>query len=356
MSGHFGKTILWWGRGDKHYSRNRIVLKLMAEFGYELDFFRPKISRLGSLQARFLNLTKPDLIWVPCFRHLDVKGASVFAKKWNIPLIFDPLISAYQKEIHERKKWPENSFNARRRKKWETKIFSLPNRIICDTFVHADYFRQELLVPREKLRILFVGAEEDSFLILDKEKSYEKLPSVFHVLFYGSYLELHGVDTIVKAARLSRELPIQWTLVGEGSCFLEVKKMAKGLKNITFKKWLTYEELTKEIAQADILLGVFGDTLLADMVIPNKVHQAMAAAKPLITCTAKAYQGNIAGNPVIGWVPKADSLALHNKLRDWISNYKDLKKRGKQTRELYEQYFSKVKLVGMLEEILETVN
>jgi glycosyltransferase involved in cell wall biosynthesis len=346
------QKILWWGRGDKNYSRNRIVLELMAELGCEVDFFWPAISRLGSLQAGFLSLAKPNLIWVPCFRQLDVQSASVFATKWDIPLIFDPLISAYQKEVYERKKWSENSLNAKRRKKWETKIFSLPDRIICDTIAHADYFSQQLLVPKEKLALLFVGAEEDNFLISDREKSYEKAPLVFHVLFYGSYLELHGADTIVKAAKLSENLPILWTLVGEGPCFAETKKLANGLKNINFKTWLTYEQLTWEIAQADIILGVFGDTLKADMVIPNKVHQAMAAAKPLITCTAKAYQGNIAGNPVIGWVPKADSLALHHKIRKWITNYKDLKNRGKQTRELYEQYFSKVKLVEMLREIL----
>jgi glycosyltransferase involved in cell wall biosynthesis len=347
------RKILWWGRGDRNYSRNRIVLQLMTELGYEVEFFMPKISRLGSLQANFLKLSRPDLIWVPCFRQLDVQSASVFAKKWDVPLFFDPLISAYQKEVHERKKWPENSLNAKRRKKWETKIFSLPNRIICDTFAHADYFNHELLVPKEKLALLFVGAEEDSFVIPDREKSYENPPSVFHVLFYGSYLELHGADTIVKAAKLGEDLPILWTLVGEGPCFAETKKIAKGLKNINFKTWLTYKELTWEIAQADIILGVFGDTLKADMVIPNKVHQAMAAAKPLITCTAKAYQGNIADNPVIGWVPKADSLALHHKVCEWITNYKELTDRGKQTRELYEQYFSKDKLIRMLERILK---
>jgi len=348
------RTILWWGRGDKNYSRNRIVLGLMTKLGYRIDFFYPFSSRFGRINALFSRPSKPDILWVPCFRHNDVSSAFYFARKWNIPFVFDPLISAYQKEVFERQKWSENSLKAKKRKKWETKIFSQADIIVCDTLAHAEYFRETFLVSEEKLKLLFVGAEEDVFLSKPKQKGVQ--PSSFTILFYGSFLELQGTDIIAGAAKLSQDLPVKWVFVGEGPCLLKTKEAARGLGNVVFESWMPYEELNKRIVDADILLGVFGDTLKADMVIPNKVYQAMAAGKPLITRSARAYEGNIANNPVIGWVPKGDSLALYNKVCNWIDTPENLYDRGKQTRALFDEHFSKTILLSMMENVFYEIN
>ncbi len=144
MTPEYSRRILWWGRGDKTYSRNSIVLSLLDELGYDIEFFHPRISKLGLLEGQLRKLKCPDYIWVPCFRHDDVLSASYFAKKWKIPLIFDPLISSYQKEVFERKKWPETSNKAIQRKIWESYIFSRPDIIICDTKAHSEYFHESL--------------------------------------------------------------------------------------------------------------------------------------------------------------------------------------------------------------------
>ncbi len=344
--------ILWWGRGDKSYSRNRIVLGLMAELGFEVFFFHPCISGLGKLEALLRRPEKPDFLWVPCFRHRDVSSASYFAKKWNIPMIFDPLISAYQKEVFERQKWPVTSAKAKRCKKWETQIFSLPDIVVCDTLAHSGYFKEHLLVPEERLHLLFVGAEKDVFSSKQKYKTHTS----FNALFYGSFLELQGVEVIVGAAKLSQKLPINWNFIGEGPCLETAKKAARGLNNVIFEPWMSYKKLSKKITDADILLGVFGDTLKADMVIPNKAYQAMAAGKPLITRRARAYDGNIADNPVIGWVSKGDSHALYNKICNWIDQPEMLSDRGRKTRDLFDEYFDWAKLLLMLKDIINAVN
>ena len=349
MSEKVKGRILWWGRGDKKYSRNRIVLDFMNELGFKVDFFHPRSSWFGKIEALFSRIEKPDFLWVPCFRQSDVFSASFFAKKWKIPLVFDPLISAYQKEIFERQKWPEQSFKAKRRKKWETKVFSNPDIIVCDTQAHANYFRQTFSVPEEKLSLLFVGAEEDVFLTNPSHK--RKAKNSFEILFYGSFIELQGAEYIGRAAKLARDLPFKWVFVGEGPCLSKVKEETAGLGNVVFKPWMSYDELCKQIFNADILLGVFGDTSKADMVIPNKVYQAMAAGKPVITRMARAYDGNIAGSPVIGWVPKGDSQALFNKICKWLDKPELLLERGAQTRQLFDGYFGTDKLLLMMETI-----
>ena len=55
------KTILWWGRFDKDYSRNRIIRHLMHELGYRIVDFHPRISALGDLEARLKGIHKPDI-------------------------------------------------------------------------------------------------------------------------------------------------------------------------------------------------------------------------------------------------------------------------------------------------------
>jgi hypothetical protein len=86
-------NVLWWGRSDPEYSRNRIVRDLFAELDWEINFFHPFASQTGVIEALFHRLTRPNLIWIPCFRHRDIGSAAVWAQKWRVPLIIDPLIS-----------------------------------------------------------------------------------------------------------------------------------------------------------------------------------------------------------------------------------------------------------------------
>lgn len=348
MKDHQGKKVLFWGRGDYDYSRNRIVLDLMNDLGFCLDFFSPRISRFGKIEAGLKTFDRPDLIWVPCFRHSDVTSAAHYSEKWQVPLVFDPLISAYQKEVFERKKWPESSIKAKNRKKWETDILSRPDIIVCDTYAHSDYFCKTFSIPENKLYVLYVGAEE---LVFTGEEPRKPEPP-FNILFYGSFLELQGANTIIEAAQLNRSSEIIWTLVGEGPCLEEAKQKAEGLKNVVFKPWMSYSELKKNILKADIVLGVFGNTIKADMVIPNKVFQAMASGKPLITRKARAYRENIHNIPEIGWVEKQNPESLSGKVTEWLEKPNELKKKGQAAKRLFDQYFARNRICSMLEEIL----
>ena len=107
-------TILWWGRSDPEYSRNRIILNLMSGLGWSTHIFHPLTSGLGVMEAYCRRLKRPDVIWVPCFRHRDIASASYWASRWQVPLIIDPLISAYEKEVFERKKYDPDSLKGRK--------------------------------------------------------------------------------------------------------------------------------------------------------------------------------------------------------------------------------------------------
>jgi glycosyltransferase involved in cell wall biosynthesis len=87
------------------------------------------------------------------------------------------------------------------------------------------------------------------------------------------------------------------------------------------------------------LLGIFGTTFKTDFVIPNKVFESMAVARPLITQWADAYEANIGRSEVIGWVPRGDAHALAATVREWISRPETLAQRGQATRALFDEHY-----------------
>lgn len=343
-----GKSVLWWGRFDPLYSRNRMLLKTFDELGWEVDVFFPHSSRTGLLESYFRKIRKPDLIWSPCFRQTDIGAAAHWATRWQVPLIIDPLISSYQKEVFEREKWPPDSSKAQHRRDREAHLFGKGDIVVADTPAHADFFRDVLHVAPEKLAVLYVSAEGDHFRPLPFPAAREPV----EVLFYGSFLALQGVDVVVQAARMSPPGAVRWTLLGDGDLRPAMEREAAGAPNIVFEPWLDYDALPERISRAHILLGIFGTTPKADLVIPNKMFQAMAAGRPVITRTAAAYRDTLAGVPAIGWIPPGSPEALADLVHLWSRNPVAFEERGRETRKLFDLYFSQAKMKENLQDIL----
>lgn len=352
-----GKSVLWWGRHDSGYSRNRMVWSLFESLGWTNYDFKPLSSDFGYLESFVRNVSKPDLVWVASFRQRDAIHASMKARDWNVPIIFDPLISSYEKDVFEKKKWPSNHKNAMKSRANEKRIFSCVDLVVADTEAHAEFFNQSLGVDPRKTRVLFVGAEEDSFNPdLYVKKLYNRPPSseTLEILFYGSFLELHGVDVIVDAAMMTSDLNVKWVLLGDGPCRIGLSRKAGNNPFIAFEGPVPYKNLPERIAKADILLGVFGATKKSDIVIPNKIFQSMAMAKPVITQKAISYPQDLMGSSVIGWVSPGSATSLAEKVREWVGKSSELQERGRNTRIIYERYFSRSILEKQLSDIVST--
>lgn len=286
------RSILWWGRFDPDYSRNRILRAHLAEMGLDIIDFFPKSQAFANLEARLKRVPKTDLVWVPCFRQRDFGAAHKWAKAHKIPLVFDPLISAYDKQVFERKKAVPNSSKAKKLLKWEKTLFQKADVVVADTLSHAQYFQEQFNISEDKTRIVYVGAEETVFNPVSETSRSKTDQASFDVLFYGSFIPLQGPEIIIKAAAIYDGPPACWTLIGDGPLRAGCERLNKELggENVVFKDWVEYQkELPAEIAKADILLGIFGTTPKAGRVIPNKVFQSMAMAMPVITRSSDAY-------------------------------------------------------------------
>jgi len=141
------------------------------------------------------------------------------------------------------------------------------------------------------------------------------------VLFYGQFIPLHGIGTIIEAARLLRYAPIQWTLVGRGQEAPRIRAMLAEdpLSALHWVEWVPYDQLDEWIKRADVCLGIFGTSEKAASVIPNKVFQIVASGLPLVTRDSPAIRELLTdGPPCVRLVKAGDARALANAIHDCI--------------------------------------
>jgi hypothetical protein len=65
---------------------------------------------------------------------------------------------------------------------------------------------------------------------------------------------------------------------------------AMDLLNVTFLSFIPVSQLPFHIQKADLVLGIFGDTEKSQRVVPNKVYEGLAMAKPVITGDSPASE------------------------------------------------------------------
>jgi glycosyltransferase involved in cell wall biosynthesis len=330
------KIILWWGRFDEDYSRNRILRSQMKKLGYQIIDFKPLISYLGYLQAFISIKFIPSIIWVPCFRHRDLKSASKWATKKKIPIIFDPLISSWDKKINEQLKYKKTSKESLSLKKNESELFNKPNLLVADTVAHKRFFMKEFNIPEKKIFVINVGAEEKIFFPNKKIIASDR-----QILFYGSFLELHGVNVIIDAAKILKDESIKWTLIGD---FQKIK--LEGLpSNISFESTMNINKIVERIHKATVLLGIFSGSDKANNVIPNKVYQSLACGKTIITRYAEAYpQFFFKKNMGIFFVKPNDAKALAEEVLKVINDKKLIEKTNELARSTFNTFYSEEKI------------
>lgn len=349
--------VLWWGRFDEKYSRNRVYIALFKELGWEVELFKVKVwPRLGDVEAALRGLrSRPDLVWVPVARQRDIAAACRWAHRRGIRVLFDPMISAWDKKVLEQKKWRAEEPRARRLLAHERKLMAMPDLITWDTSCHVDFCAETLQVPRQKLRTLFTGTDEAVF-----KPQPEILPpndGLFHVLYHGAYLPLHGTEYIVEAARRTQDLPIQWDFLGWGTYKAATEAKAVGLKNVRFLEKVPYVEVPRVICEHDVVLGVFGTTPKAARVIGNKVYECMACGRPTINEFCTGYPPSAAESSAIKFIPPGDPAALVAAVESYRKNWAE--KRGEyfaEARHFFERELSmkvvKKQLEGILRDVL----
>ncbi len=331
-----GRKVLWWGRFDENYARNRILRAAFGKLGWRIATFRPRVSGAGDIEAVLRGADRPGLVFVPCFRQRDLAAAVRYARRRKLPVLFDPLISAWDKQVFERGKFPPESSASLCLLLNERRLLQSADAVLADTDAHAQFFFETLGVARERLHVVPVGAEEGLFT----PQPWPAPDRPLEALFFGSFIGLQGPEAIVTAARAYDGPPLRITLLGAGPLRVACERAAQGLANVAFEDWLPYEKLPERIGRAQIVLGVFGASRKAQRVIPNKVFQGMACARPVITAQSPAIAAFAGADAGVLTVPPGDAAALAQMLASLARDRESLPRHGGRARKVFETNFS----------------
>ena len=346
-----GRTVLWWGRSEPEYARNQTLRRCLIEAEFKLLDFRPRISAVGDIEASLQVRSPVELVWVPCFRQRDLAAARRWSRRRGVPLVFDPLISTYDKQVHEREKFAAEGIRARRLLKWERQLFASADMLLADTNAHAQYFHQTHGVPEDRIHVVPLCADEALFRPLKRGRAPG---SQLQVLFFGSYIPLQGPQVIVDAANLYRGPQVQWCLVGDGPLRAACQSRVQKRTQVRFEDWVPYNMLPARIAEADIVLGIFGSTPKAARVVPNKLCQALACGRPVVSRVTPAIPEELGRQDDTGLflVPPTDPKALADAVAMLAGTPGTLKQHGQRASETYSRYFSASRVTAALRSMM----
>ncbi len=305
------RADVWAGVADKGNIRGagrkfRLLVKWLAAY--------------PGLVWRYLLAPRHDAVLVGYMGHLDVLVLWPFARLRGAPVVWDAFLSLYNTVVEDRRMLGRGNPLAWLLYGWEWLACRAARVVVLDTAAHAAYFAAQFGLRQEDVTDIPVGAEPEAFPPVAATPGGETL----NVLFYGQFIALHGIATIVRAAqeaaRAAQEArgeAIHWTLIGTGQEAPRIRALlAEAPADVEWIDWLEYGELGERIAGADICLGIFGDTDKAARVIPNKVFQILSAGAPLITRDSPAIRELL--SPDLRGVyraPPADAGALLDAVR-----------------------------------------
>lgn len=299
--------VCYWGTYDAAYPRNRTVIAALRAAGIEVvELNEPlwkdskdKLARASAwwkspgfllrwaaayvkLSARLLAEPGVDLMLVGYTGHFDMFAAKPLALLKGVPVVFDTFLSLYEAFVEDRGVIKPGSLKARLLRFADKYSCALADLALLDTEAHIKYFCQEFGLPPARFSRSFVGANEEQY----KAVPAPAAPGPFTVLHFGTYIPLHGIKYILRAAKeLEGREDIRFRLIGGGEEYVSSVQLAEelGLRRVEFVPFRDMPALLEEIRNASACLGIFGDSGKASRVIPNKVFLSLAMARPVIT-------------------------------------------------------------------------
>jgi glycosyltransferase involved in cell wall biosynthesis len=265
------------------------------------------------------------------------------AAKWAArgkPLVFNPLVSLWDTWVSDRGRFTAQSAAGRALARIDRAAFRAADLTVADTEQNATFFAELAGLPPERFPVCLVGAEESVF--------HPPWSPAKSFLFVGKLIPLHGLETILAAAKLVPELTITVAGRGQLDSLLETRP-----PNVEWVPWIDYQRLGDAYRSALCALGIFGTTPKAARVIPNKVFQAIACGTPVITADTPAARELLTDGESALLVPPGDPEALAGALTRAAEDQGLLRRIAEGGRRAYEQHASEDVLGRRWRELLE---
>ena len=140
-------------------------------------------------------------------------------------------------------------------------------------------------------------------------------------------------------------------MIGKGQTWAEVQgTVPEGViedERLRFQS-LFVSKFAKLLSEAHVALGIFGETAKAARGVPNKVVQAAAMGRPMITADTPAIRQYFKPGKDIELVPPNDPKALADSIISLMSDPERRKLIGLGARRVFEKEFSLVAIEKLM--------
>ena len=182
------------------------------------------VPQLMSAASYSLTCERADLVIFLYPGHVDACVLGPIARLRRIPAVLDVFISLYDTVVLDRGlhgRWSPVGIAT-----WladTLACWSVP-LVIVDTPEHADYFVRLTRRCRDRFAVLWVGADETIFVPAADEPRDDG-----PILWYLTFIPLHGMETVLRAARLLADDNRVFGLIGDGQARQAAEDLAREL-------------------------------------------------------------------------------------------------------------------------------
>lgn len=334
-----------------------------------------KIKRCAVIPRGKDNAAMLALNYISFMVNASIKTIPLLFEKYDRVFVFQvsPITSAIPAIIYSKVKkvpsyiyiqdlWPETFYsiininNKKIRKVFKricNKIYNSFDNLLIASLGYEKILVQEG-IKKEKLYYLPQWAE-DFYSNVDETNEVDD--DKFTITFAGNIGKAQSVDTIIKAANLAKDNKnIIWQIIGDGSEFENVKKMAQDFEltdTVKFVGRRPSSEMPKYFSKSQGLIVTLKDEEILRVTLPAKVQSYMAAGKPILA----AISGE--GKKVIeesrcGLVAEAEDFQelYKNAIKLYNMNMEQRKILGNLGKEYFNNKFTRTKLLNDLKNIL----
>lgn len=189
--------------------------------------------------------------------------------------------------------------------------------------------------------------------MIDADNVLSMMPDGFRVMFAGNVGAAQDVDSIIKAANETREIPeIKWVIVGDGRARANVEEQTKQLgltETVVFLGRHPMAQMPTFFSFADVMVVSLKDEYIFSLTIPAKTQSYMASGKPIVSML------NGEGNRIIDeaqcglTASSGDYKALaENVIKLYRTDKEKLKDMGRRGLEYYLTHFDKKTVVDSI--------
>ena len=232
-----------------------------------------------------VRVSKPDVVVATSPQFLCAVAGYLVSRLKECPFVFEL-----------RDLWPESivavgamrpSLTVRLLEKLELFLYRKAARVVALT----DAFKENLIsrgIPSLKIVVINNGADLSFFCPRPKSEDLVRELNAqgrFIVSYIGTVGMAHAVEIIIEAADRIKKIPeILFLIVGEGANKKRIENLVaqKSLRNVMVLPGVSKERVRDFYSITDLYLVTLRNTQLFRTVIPSKIFEAMAMARPIL--------------------------------------------------------------------------